>query len=242
MLSMETLFTFTSPPGPCGYLPDRQWKLRYEVVRELTAEEYAAILSQGWRRFGYSLFRPECDSCNECKSVRLVARNFRPSRTQQRVRKLNTVEVQLTIGEPEITEEKMQLYLKYHAFQSDMKGWPEHRAVSESDYAESFVDHPFPTEEWQYRIDGKLIGVGYVDALPTGLSAIYFYYDPEERWRSLGTWNVMRVIEEAAVRNLEYVFLGFYVSECRSLSYKANFRPNELLDLRTGLWLPYRED
>ena len=34
--------------------------------------------------------------------------------------------------------------------------------------------------------------MSYVDVLPAGLSAIYFYYEPDLRHLSLGTWNVLK--------------------------------------------------
>ena len=74
----------------------------------------------------------------------------------------------------------------------DEKGWPDHGPKDPADYADSFVDNPFPTEEWCYYLGDRLVGVGYVDVLPDGLSAIYFFYDPDERDRSLGTFNVCR--------------------------------------------------
>ncbi len=80
-----------------------------------------------------------------------------------------------------------------------------------------------------------MIGVGYVDALAEGLSAIYFFYDPDERDRSLGTYNVLSLIRGAAKRNLPHVYLGYYVEGCRSLEYKARFRPNEVLG-ESGEW------
>ena len=48
-----------------------------------------------------------------------------------------------------------------------------------------FVENPFPTEEWCYYDGARLIAVGYVDQLAEGLSAIYFYYDPDERLDTL---------------------------------------------------------
>jgi arginine-tRNA-protein transferase len=81
--------------------------------------------------------------------------------------------------------------------------------------------------------------VGYVDELPSSLSAIYFYYDPEERHRSLGTWNVLQIIQEARTRQRPYVYLGYFVAGCPSLEYKANFVPNEVRE-PGGLWLPFR--
>ena len=93
----------------------------------------------------------------------------------------------------------------------------------------AFLDNPFETEEWCYYLGSRLVAVGYVDSLPEGLSAIYFYYDPDERRRSLGTYNVLAAIEAARQRGLPHVYLGYYVEGGRSVEYKARFRPNEVL-------------
>jgi arginine-tRNA-protein transferase len=153
--------------------------------------------------------------------------------------------IELSIGEPAVTREKLALYDRYHSHQADAKGWPYNRPRDAESYAESFVEHPFPVEEWCYYLEGRLIGVGYVDDLPVeprglaGLSAIYFYYEPEERHRSLGTWNVLSLIDEAARRGLPYVYLGYYVEGCPSMEYKPRFVPNELRG-DDGVWRPFR--
>jgi arginine-tRNA-protein transferase len=164
---------------------------------------------------------------------------FRPTRSQRRARQCNDNEVRLKIGRPLVTAEKLELYDRYHAFQSDARDWPEHAPKDAGDYAQSFVENPFPTEEWCYYIGQRLIGVGYVDVLPGGLSAIYFFYDPDERKRSLGTWNVLRIIDMASSRNLPHVYLGYFVEGCRSLQYKANFAPNQIR-LPDGTWSDFR--
>ena len=60
-----------------------------------------------------------------------------------------------------------------------------------------------------------------------GLSAIYFFYDPLERQRSLGTYNVLCVIDEARRRGLPYAYLGYYVEGCAAMAYKTRFVPND---------------
>lgn len=237
---MESLFHFVAPRSPCGYLPDRDWSLEYELVGSLAPEEYLERMKEGWRRFGHTLFRPRCPSCQACQALRVLARAFQPTRSQRRAQKLNQRDVELRIGTPEVTHEKLSLYDRYHAFQSDAKGWPQHPAKDPDSYGESFVANPFVTEEWCYYLQGRLVGVAYVDIVPGGMSAIYFFYEPALRQRSLGTWNVLAILAEARRRRLSHVYLGYFVDGCASLEYKANFRPNEI---RTpdGAWQPFRE-
>src|SRR5262245_52091807 len=234
---MIRLHQFTAPASTCGYLPDQTWSLQYLFVAQATADEYQIFLERGWRRFGRAFFHPMCKVCHRCLSLRVPAAEFRPDRSQRRARKANP-DVELIVGEPEVSKEKLRLYDRFHEFQSDERGWPVHGPKSPRDYAESFVDNPFPTEEWCYYVAGRLIGVGYVDALPQGLSAIYFYYDPAERHRSLGTLNVLSVLASARQRRLPYVYLGYYVEGCGSLEYKARFKPNEVLG-SDGAWNPF---
>ena len=74
-----------------------------------------------------------------------------------------------------------------------------------------------------------------MDALPEALSAIYCYYDPTERARSLGTFNILSLLASARERGLPHVYLGYYVAGCRSMEYKRTFRPNEVLG-PNGTW------
>jgi len=236
---MESLLTFTVPPSTCGYLPDRKWSLTYEIVARLSAVEYQERLKAGWRRFGFSLFHPTCPACQMCLSLRVPVDTFKPDRSQRRALAANDGEVKLVIGLPEVSEAKLDLYDRFHRFQSDHVGWPEHGPKDEADYADSFVDNPFVTQEWCYYLGKKLVGVGYVDRVPEGLSAIYFFHDPDERHRSLGTFNVLSVIRAAAQWKLPHVYLGYFVEGCRSLEYKARFRPNEVLG-SDGEWKAFR--
>jgi arginine-tRNA-protein transferase len=202
-------------------------------------------MQENWRRFGHVMFRPNCPSCRLCRALRVRAAEFRPDRSQRRVRKSNEGVVTLRIGRPAVTREKLELYDRYHARQADAKGWPYHQPHDPESYADSFVEHPFPVEEWCYYLGGRLLGVGYVDHLPVepaglaGLSAIYFFYDPDERARSPGTWNVLCLIDEAVRRGLPYVYLGYYVEGCASMEYKARYVPNEVRG-EGGAWRAFR--
>ena len=135
-------------------------------------------------------------------------------------------EVSLRIGSPSITPEKQKLFAGFHQHGHETKGWPLGADL------DVFMRNPFPTEEWDYFVGDRLVAVGYADALPEGLSAIYFYWDPAEARRSLGTFNILQMIEIAKRRTLPHVYLGYYVEGCRSLEYKARFGPNEILTER----------
>jgi arginine-tRNA-protein transferase len=235
---MESAFRFVAPPSPCGYLPTETWSLEYEFHVELTAAEYMERMLGGWRRFGRALFRPRCQACQACQPIRIPVSQFQPDRSQRRNAKANDGIIQLRIGQPQPTPAKLRLYNRYHAFQADHKGWPQHPAKDIQGYIESFVDNPFETEEWCYYLGSRLVGVGYVDNLPGGLSAIYFYYDPDHRQRSLGIWNVLSVLRRGAELALPHCYLGYYVAGCQSMQYKASFRPNEVR-APNGIWRPF---
>jgi arginine-tRNA-protein transferase len=221
-----SLLTFTSPPSPCGYLPGRVKQLRYELTPRIGAADYMDRLRSGWRRFGYVIFRPDCAACRMCQSLRVPVSTFQPSASQRRVWRTNRASVTLRISHtPSSSAEKLHLLARFQQYGHEAKGWP----VEGGDNLGLLLANPFPTEEWSYYVGDRLAGVGYVDALPEGLSAIYFYYDPAERHRSLGTFNVLSILDSARDRGLQHVYLGYYVEGCRSLEYKARFRPNEVL-------------
>ena len=231
---MEPTLTFHSALSRCEYLPDREWQLRYEVRPHLRPTEYMARLQQGWRRFGFEMFRPDCPSCQMCRSLRVPVATFRPSRGQRRLWKRNEGEVTVQVGDPVLSEDRLDLWARFHRHGHESKGWP----ADAGDEPGLLLDNPFPTEEWAYYIARRLVAVAYVDALPGALSAIYCYYDPAEKARSLGTFNILSLLVAARERGLPYVYLGYYVAGSRSMEYKRNFRPNELLQ-QDGTWEPF---
>jgi arginine-tRNA-protein transferase len=222
---VEATLSFTSSGERCEYLPDRISQLRYDIAPHLEPAEYMTRLREGWRRFGPIVFRPECPSCQMCRSLRVPVAAFRATDSLRRVWRKNAGEVRVRIGSPAESLEKLRLLHAFHHHGHETKGWPADRHVD----LRLFVHNPFPTEEWSYFLDDRLIAVGYVDAMAEGLSAIYFYWDPAERQRSLGTFNILTMIQAARERGLPHVYLGYYVEGCRSLEYKARFRPNEVI-------------
>ena len=137
----------------------------------------------------------------------------------------------MRIGAPSLSRDRLDLWARFRRHGREAKGWPAEAGGQPG----ILLEHPFRTEEWAYYVGDRLIAVAYVDVLPEGLSAIYCYYDPAERARSLGTFNILSFLASARQRGLRHVYLGYYVAGCRSMEYKRNFRPNEVLQ-PSGTW------
>jgi arginine-tRNA-protein transferase len=236
LLGMKITSHYVTPPHRCSYLPAQTAMLEYLDCDTLTVEEYDQMLANGWRRFGRSLFRPRCPFCSSCWSLRVLTEQFTMNRSQRRNARDNRDRVRLEITSPSVSEAKLLLHDAFHTHQSEEIGWPRYPPKDFSSYVSSFVNNPIPTEEWCYYDGPRLIGVGYVDVVPSGLSAIYYFHDPQYRDWGLGTWNVLQVMEQARERHRPFVYLGYYVDGCRSLEYKAHFGPHELHEPNSNRW------
>jgi arginine-tRNA-protein transferase len=85
-----------------------------------------------------------------------------------------------------------------------------------------------------YRIDGKLMAVGVVDLLPTGISSVYAFYDPSQHVCAFGKIMSLREIDYAFPK---YYYLGYYIESCPKMRYKAEYHPSELLCPTTYTWV-----
>jgi arginine-tRNA-protein transferase len=176
-----------------------------------------------FRRLGRVVYRPACAECAECRQLRVPAAAFRPSRSQRRCQARNR-DLVVTAGPPTLTDEKLDLYERYLRRRHDgaMDG-------SREELEGFLYVSGIETVEVCYRAQGRLVAVGIQDEEPDALSAVYCYFEPDLPERGLGTFNVLRLIAEAARRGLPHVYLGYYVEGAPTMEYKAGFRPCELL-------------
>ncbi len=235
-----TFSRFISEPSPCAYLPDRNSTMEYEPARGMSRQDLQRRISQGWRRQGYMLFRPVCQTCQACQPIRVDVENFQPDRSQRRVIKANQ-DVELRIGPSKLSVDRMELYVLHHAHHAEQKGWKKCNLLTAANRIAFFMSAATDIEEWAYYLDGKLIAVSYIDVLDPGYSGVYFYHHPDFRQRSLGTWCILSLIEQAKKRNFPHVYLGYYIAGCRSMEYKGRFQPSEILSL-DGSWAPFTAD
>lgn len=124
-----------------------------------------------------------------------------------------------------MTKEHLNLFERYHEHMKEKKGW-EHTTTTAEHYYGSFVlGHENFGYEILYYEGKKLIAVDLIDILNDGVSAIYFYYDPDYAHLSLGKLSLYNQIRYAKESKKSWIYLGYYVKDCPSLSYKNEYKP-----------------
>ena len=208
----------------CSYLSDKEQTTHYKVIEECSRAYTQELIERGYRRFGKMYFRPVCSSCDECKSIKIDVENFEFSSSQRRViRKASNIKSY--IQQPSMSRSHLELFEKYHLFMKEKKGWS-HTASTAQSYYSSFVDgHNDFGYEILYYMDDKLIGVDLIDILEDGISSIYFYYDHDYTQYSLGKLSLYYQIMLAKQNQKKWIYLGYYVKDCPSLSYKSHYKP-----------------
>lgn len=220
-------------PRPCSYLPDRRASHDVRILTDVAPGEFGAMLARGWRRFGRTFFRPACEPCAECVSLRIPVDTFRPSRSQRRARN-QASHLHRIVDRPRVDDERVELYRRWHAQREAHRGWHP-SPMAAADYADEFAyPHTFSYEVGfrNPHAADRLVGLGLVDAVPDALSAVTFFWDPEQAPSSLGVAHVVMLAEQAVAAGLRVVYLGYRVSGCASLAYKARYGPHDLLEGR----------
>lgn len=221
----------------CSYLPGRPSEMRAFWAEQLPPDGYHQLMDSGFRRSGKVVYQPSCRGCRACQSIRVPVARFKPDKSQRRCWRRNQ-DLRAGLGEPVATDEKYDLYRRYVTQWHGRDGGDEDRASFES----FLYDSPVDTVEFTYRdTDGRLLAVGICDLCPRSLSSVYFYFDPAEAKRGLGTYGALYEIETAARLGVPYYYLGYWVEACAAMRYKADFRPAEVL-CPDGAWRPLGTD
>ena len=217
----------------CGYFKDRKSLFEEYLLEDVSEVEFEYLLAHGMRHFGDYFFRPRCQDCYQCIPIRVRTDEFKPTRNQKRALS-SCKDVEVRIGDPRYTEEKFQLYLthkkRFFSLQDDVEDKQNFRLSF-------YVNTPFGIE-FEYYLDGKLLGVALADQTSQSFSAIYTFYQVPDNKMSLGTFSVLKQMEYALQNRIKYFYLGYYIAENSSLVYKARFRPNEVYLDRE--WRPFR--
>jgi arginyl-tRNA--protein-N-Asp/Glu arginylyltransferase len=210
----------------CGYFVDR-------IARDLVldprdpalVQAYPSALAQGFRRSGGHVYRPNCPACRACVPVRLRVTDFRPDRSQRRCLRDNADIVDRMV--PALrTAETFALYRRY--LQTRHGDGPM-ADTDEEDFDRFTASDWSPTRFMQLLLDERLIGVAVTDTTAEALSAVYTFFDPDERARGLGTLAILRQVEWAKRLGREYLYLGYWIEDHPKMHYKSRFKPLQML-------------
>ena len=131
------------------------------------------------------------------------------------------------------TEEYFELYRNYlHARHTD-------GAMSDptpDDFKQFLYCKWSNTHFIEVRKDGRLLAIAVTDITPSGLSAVYTYFDPAESKRGLGNFCILQQIQQAQDMQLEYLYMGYWINDCNKMKYKINFQPMQAFI--NDIWQP----
>jgi len=207
---------YLTAPTPCPYLAGQFERKVFTHLVGQRAPQLNDILTQGGFRRSQSIaYRPACETCRACISVRVPVADFRPNRSFRRGMMKNA-------------------YLDSRHRAGGMAD------MTVLDYAMMVEDSHVKTRVVEYRkrdIDtaitgrskGDLVAAVLTDILGDGLSLVYSFFEPDQAARSLGTLVILDHIARAKTMGLPYVYLGYWVQGSPKMDYKARFLPQERL-------------
>lgn len=208
----------------CSYLDDKQERLLVYIDDSESDPlgDYERLIAAGFRRSGDQVYRPHCENCNACQSVRIPVALFSPSKSQKRVLAKNS-----DISCLSSQQDKPQYYDLYQRYitarHRDGSMFPADRQQYNSFVNSDWMSAQF-LEMYQHE---QLIAVAVTDRLAHGLSAMYTFFEPQLASRSIGTFAILQQIDLARQLGLPYLYLGYQVDECAKMRYKAHFLPHE---------------
>ena len=206
----------------CSYLPNRQEQLLVILDPSCySTDKFESLLGLGFRRSGNQIYRPHCPICSACSSVRVLAQDFMPSKSQKR--KLNKAKTQFEVKYS--TQERPEYYPLYSKYitmrHQDGSMYPPEKEQFQSFLLCSWLKITF-IELWH---QDTLVAVAVTDCMNSAISAIYTFFDPDFEHYSLGSVMILEQLTFAKEQNKQYVYLGYQIDECDKMKYKTQFLP-----------------
>jgi arginyl-tRNA--protein-N-Asp/Glu arginylyltransferase len=221
--SLRDLKVYTTYPHRCSYLEGEEATTLFIDPRQSVDKTLYSNLSMlGFRRSGNHIYRPHCSHCNACIPARVPVDDFRPTAisdaagAQCRSRRPR----RKTMND----DESYALYDRYIAPATPTATCT--RRIATSSSPSSTI--PGAARSTSVPQGGRTRGGGR-----GGRDARWPVRDlhllrPGPRRRSLGRYAILWQIERCR-EGLPYVYLGYWIRNCRKMAYKADYQPLELL-------------
>jgi leucyl-tRNA---protein transferase len=217
---------FITPHHACPYLKGETAQTVF-LSPDIQPDKslYTVLINQGFRRSGEHIYRPQCDQCQSCISVRIPVSQFKPNKQQKRTLK-KALNLTSNVTPAHFNQQHFQLFDKYISQRhKDGDMYPtspqQYKEFLLNDWIEcNFLNFSDPKTK-------KLVATAVYDQVEDGLSAVYTYFDPDYSKFSPGRLAILKLIELAKHQNLAYVYLGYWIKDCDKMAYKGDYRPIE---------------
>lgn len=236
-LPLFRLQFYLTAPYACSYLPARMARSQVAAPGSLIdTTVYSELVRLGFRRSGQHVYRPRCDDCAACTPVRLPVAQFKPNRAQRRCQQRNR-DLDLRLRPLVFEESHFQLYRRYQQARHAGGGMDQD---DREQYRNFLLQSRVESGLLEFTLQGEVVMVALVDRLLDGLSAVYTFFAPDLPRRSLGVYGVLSQIRLARDMDLPYLYLGYWIADCRKMAYKQAYRP---LEARVGgHWQPMPQE
>lgn len=223
----NTLQFYLTIPSPCPYLPDRMERKIFTQLDPISGPYLNNYLTHaGFRRSQNVIYRPACEQCRECQSMRISVETFTPGKSFKRVLAKNS-DITRTVSESFATQEQFDLLHRYLTSRHMGGGMSDMDFFRYEMMVENSATH---SEIVEYRIaDNTLVACVLIDVLSDGFSMVYSFFDPNLSNHSLGNFMILDHIQRCKDTYLPYLYLGYWVKGSPKMHYKAKFSPCEIL-------------
>lgn len=241
----RSLRFYLTNPQPCPYLPNRRERKLFATLETIDGDILnEALTHAGFRRSQNIAYRPACDMCAECVSIRIIAQEFKFEKKWKRILKLKE-KIAAFPNYPEANEERFELLKTYLNARHLNQGMSDMNA---QDFISMIEDCTDNTRIIDYRLrhdcelgkKNELIGCSLLDELSDGKSLIYSFYKPDCVKESLGTYMILDQIIDTAQSNRLHIYLGYWIKNSEKMNYKARFKPFEALSSQG--WIRHSEE
>lgn len=236
-LPLQKLQFYVTTPYPCGYIAKNlAQSLIASPHHVVDADVYSELIKQGFRRSGKFAYRPHCEHCHQCVPVRVVLNKFLPTRSQKRAYKRHS-NLTATVLPLDFYEAHFTLYRQYQSSRHPAESEQSKNACNEEkeQYKQFLCQSNVESLMIEFKdAENQIKIVSVVDIIEDGVSAVYTFYDTEQK-ASYGTYAIIWLAEWTKNLRLPYLYLGYWIAESQKMAYKKNFQGQE--KLINGDWI-----
>ena len=221
----QPIFMLTKATS-CPYLTG---KVEKRIATDISNNKkiYEELSTSGFRRVENWMYRPVCDNCSACKSYRVDIQKFQITKSLKRVLK-NFENFSYELVKNISTKEHFELFKKY---QLERHPGGSMSDMDENEFKSMIETSPIKTSLLEFRNKyNNLVGVVILDIDKKNLSAVYSFFDPKLNKFGLGNYMIVQCLLFGKNNQYDYLYLGYYIEEISSMSYKSRFKPGQIFN------------